>query len=80
MVFVTITKEAPRRGLQSQPLPTPKANGPCPTIRVPALNAGLVPGGATAPMPATWWSWAGCKCNAGSARPVWAAPRPCRRV
>ena len=44
MVFVTITKEAPRRGLQSQPLPTPKANGRCPTIRVPAPNAGLVPG------------------------------------
>ena len=50
MVFITITKEDPRRGLQSQPLPTPKANGPCLTIRVPAPNVGLVPGGEKRPV------------------------------
>ena len=36
MVFTTPTKEDPRRGLQSQPLPTPNANVRCPRIRVPA--------------------------------------------
>ena len=60
--------------------PPPSANGFCPRPCLPVPAVGPVPGGATALMPATGVSWGGNKSSVGSARPAWAAPRPCRRT
>ncbi len=60
----------PDKGRGAQLLPTPNANGRCPTTRVPAPMAGPVPGGATAPTPAIGSCWDGCASSAGSARPL----------
>ncbi len=63
MGFDTTTKEGPRRGFQSQPLPTPNANGRCPRIRAPAPMAAPVPGA----LDVQCWP---CKACLGSASPL----------
>jgi hypothetical protein len=52
---VKTTKRTPRCGL-----PTPVA--PEHQRALPAVP----PGPATAPIPAIWWSWGGCRCSTGS--------------